>query len=87
MTGEMKLNIYFTASSPPRGEPTPEIDPYERHAHSWREPKAKRLGYKEKEKICDVGSGSTGVAEVRVVAHSRARLLSSGLVWQGEGVK
>jgi hypothetical protein len=42
-----EIKIYFTASSPPLGRPTPEIDPYERHAHNWREPKAKRL---EKEK-------------------------------------
>ena len=36
----MRCNIYFTASSPPRGGPTPEIDPYEWQTHNWREPKA-----------------------------------------------
>ena len=44
---EIEINIYFTASSPPLGGPTPEIDPYERQTHNWREPKALRL---EKEK-------------------------------------
>jgi hypothetical protein len=47
ITCKKEIKIYFTASSPPLGRPTPEIDPYERHAHNWREPKAKRL---EKEK-------------------------------------
>jgi hypothetical protein len=39
---------------PPLGRPAPEIDPHERHAHNWREPKTKRL---EKEKKILVESG------------------------------
>jgi hypothetical protein len=47
-----EIKIYFTASSPPLGRATPEIDPYERHAHNWREPKAKRL--KKEKSVVDV---------------------------------
>jgi hypothetical protein len=37
-TRKKEIKIYFTASSPPLGTPTPETDPHERHAHNWREP-------------------------------------------------
>ena len=52
---EIEINIYFTALTPPLGGPTPEIDPYERQTHNWREPKALRL---EKEKKFFVASVS-----------------------------
>ena len=48
---EIEINTYFTASSPPLGGPTPEIDPYARQTHNWREPKALRLE-KEKKIFC-----------------------------------
>lgn len=41
---EMKYPCYCLITHPPRGGPTPaEIDPYERDAHNWLEPEAKRL--------------------------------------------
>jgi hypothetical protein len=65
-----EIKIYFTASSPPLGRPTPpEIDPYERHAHNWREPTAKRLE-KEKKNLRD--GGSREAYEGRDAIHSRA---------------
>ena len=43
----MKYLFYCLITHTHRGGPTPEIDRYERHAHSWREPTL-RLERKEK---------------------------------------
>jgi hypothetical protein len=72
-------NLFYCLITPPVGRPTPEIDPYERHAHNWREPKAKRL---EKEKKNLWRAGSRDTAEVRDVVRSLVRLSSVGLVVQ-----
>ena len=61
---------------------------FERHAHDWREPKAKRL-LEKKKKICfgfDLPWCGLGVApEVMVVAHSRVHLSSGDRVVLGLG--
>ena len=81
----MKRNIYFTASSSPsHTQHTPEIDPYERHAHNWREPKAKRLEKKKKFVLDLIYGGIRGTGWL-VVAHSRVHLSSGDRVMQGLG--
>ena len=75
----MKYLFYCLVT--PRGGPTPEIDSYERHAHSWREPKALRLEEKEKKNNL-VRVGSKVAAEKLGVVQSRVHLPSLGWAWQ-----
>ena len=76
----MKYLFYCLFTPPVEDLPTPEIDPYEWHAHSWREPKALRLERKEKNFL--VGVGSMVAAEKRVVVHPRVHWSSMDLVLQ-----
>jgi hypothetical protein len=70
-------NLFCCLITPPRGRPTPEMDPHERHdAHNWRESKAKRL---EKEKKNLWRAGSRDASEVRDVIRSLVRLSSVDL--------
>ena len=76
----MKCYIYFTASSPPlHGGPTPEIDPFEWHAHNWRESKALRLERKEKKHF--------GLSWIEGCSQEAGRrILTSSLVVIGSGL-
>ena len=66
--------------TPPRGGPTPKIDPYKRHAHSWREPKATR---KKRKYFCVRVESKEVEAEKLGGAHSLVHCCSSvGRVWQ-----